>query len=103
MFPIILDDKTFIYNRYSLDEYLSSLGFYVRDLEEIYSEEANHRLDCLEASRDEYELAADYYSNQLVSLGNELEELVDNLASGKGGTKKEYAARIKNMIQYYIQ
>ena len=96
MRPVVLNDDTYIYSADGLKEYLVSLGFDIHELAELLLgdiEVDNNvyiRRDCV----DDYECLYSELDNQVRQYANELEALCDKLASGKGGTKVQYAQKI---------
>ena len=93
-----------IYNERSARDYLASLGLdifqvdaFVQYLtEDIEDEYANleHDFMVVEQERDMI------FENHNIMIG-ELLDLADELASGKGGTKVQYADRIKQICDTY--
>lgn len=101
MRPIILNDDTYIYSTNGLKEYLVSLGFDIHELAEFLLSDIEVdnnvyiRRDCV----DDYECLYSELDNQVRQYANELETLCDKLASGKGGTKVQYAQRIMKSFE----
>lgn len=104
MRPITLNDGTFLYNEWSVKEYLTSLGF--DDLEELGEllfpylfKENNWYKEMYQAQ--ERELDGCYMNNRYFL--EELEAVLDRLASGKGGTKVQYSYQIRKLAQNYLE
>lgn len=99
MNSVTLNDGTFIYNEDTAKEYLKSLG--VDDVQGfIYMlAPAQERYDNGELVDpnvgDNYELFYSQLSCEVRSAYEEVCELCNKLASGKGGTKVQYADRIR--------
>ena len=93
-----------IYNERSARDYLASLGLDIFQIdafvqyltEDIEDEYANleHDFMVVEQERDMI------FENHNIMIG-ELLDLADELASGKGGTKVQYADRIKQICDTY--
>ena len=102
---MILNDGTFIYSTRTLEDYLYSLGMDDLDIQAVqnYLNEKYEtrnidywKNEAKEWERDsvrEYELR-----NGLIC---EIQNLADELASGKGGTKAQYAERFKELCEYW--
>lgn len=100
---IILKDGTFITDVPSLNDYLEGLGFDVYTLANMYSKDWRENYKVLQEDRDWQERQADHYYCALNNLSTEIDELADKLATGKGGTKVQYAQRFKKLTEYYNQ
>lgn len=101
--PIILKDGTFLTDHRSLLDFLSGIGF---DVEQLRTTLCADLLDGLNGYREDcryHELQADHYYCALNDLSNEIDELADKLATGKGGTKVQYAKRFKKLTEFYNQ
>ena len=98
MKPISLKDGTCIYNADMFIDYLISLGFDKIDLQridyEIHPESLDHDEWVRRDEIDDYEKMYSEVSNEIRYARDDIYELCNNLASGKGGTKKQYAERI---------
>lgn len=100
---IILNDSTFLYSHKMVDEHLQSLGYNLSELEDHFSGcSANEKIEHYKEVAEEWELQSDTNYNNLIGMYNELEELVDKLREGKGGTKKQMADRMKKVMDYYV-
>lgn len=100
---IILKDGTFIADVPSLNDYLEGFGFDVHTLANIYSKDWREDYRVLQENRDWWERQADHYYCALNDLSTEIDELADKLATGKGGTKKDYCQKFKKLIEFYNQ
>jgi hypothetical protein len=99
-------DGTVIYNGDSAREYLFSLGFNKFEIMELIdllvndTAEGEYILDditygeVIKEENDYYERWQDGIRNDYLDEYEELEVLCDKLASGKGGTKVQYANKI---------
>lgn len=103
VFPMILNDGTYIYNPYTLKEFLSSLGFDPSTVEDVFNEKLISENKNLKDICNSYEREIDGYMCAIRDMSEELEDLADKLSSGKGGTKVQYAERIKNIIKNYYE
>lgn len=100
---IILNDGTVIDTARTLETYLDSLGLDKDTLRRVLFGEEMESIESLEDCCREQELIADQYCNALMSAQSEIEDLADELASGRGGTKVAYAAKFKQVMDYYCQ
>ena len=100
---IILKDGTFIADVPSLNDYLEGFGFDVHTLANIYSKDWREDYRVLQEDRDWWERQADHYYCALNDLSTEIDELADKLATGKGGTKKDYGQKFKKLTEFYNQ
>ena len=98
MKPIVLKDGTYIYDTDGFIQYLLSLGFDKIDLQQINLEFHPEELNPDEWVRrddiDDYEYMYSEVSNEIRYARENIYELCNKLASGKGGTKKQYAERL---------
>lgn len=100
---IILKDGTFITDVPSLIDYFTGLGFNIEELSNFFCQDIIEEYNHLQESRNEEERAADHYYCALNNLSTAIDELADKLATGKGGTKVQYAERFKKLTNYYNQ
>ena len=102
---IITKDNQFIESGYDAEEYLSSLGMDKIDIENFYQYlNDNHYYEGSEYwKREAKEWEADSMQQYEMRAGliQEVQELADKLASGKGGTKFQYAERLKKLCEYW--
>lgn len=101
--PIILKDGTFLTDHNSLLDFLSGIGFDVEQLRTMLCADLIDELNGYREDNRFYELQADHYYCALNDLSNEIDELADKLATGKGGTKANYAQRFKKLAEFYNQ
>ncbi len=98
MTPITLNDGTFLYDEDILEDYLKGLGFNVKELANALCPEAEE-INCGEwVRRDDVDRYEEWYSELSTEVRtgyNTICELCDKLASGKGGTKVQYADKIR--------
>ena len=101
---IIIND-TLIYDSRTAVDFLCSLGMDSVDIEEMIeflSEQYSTRTVKFwenEAKEWEHESAREYELRN--SLICEVQNLADELATGKGGTKAQYADRFLNLCEFY--
>jgi hypothetical protein len=88
-FPINTTDGKYIYNDYSLGEYLESKGIPFDDLKE--------HLTPVIPQGDDWEAIADSYRNNLASIYNLLEDLANELENGNK-RKKTYAKELWGIL-----
>lgn len=101
--PIILKDGTFLTDHNSLLDFLSGIGFDVEQLRTMLCADLLNELNDYREDFRYHELLADHYYCALNNLSTEIDELADKLASGKGGTKANYAQRFKKLVEFYNQ
>lgn len=104
MRPMTLNDGTFIYSIDGLREYLISLGFDWQDFQEMLVDAAKID-DSIWVRRDEiddYERFYDGLCQDVDCAVDEINCLCNQLASGKGGTKVQYADRIKTVLKNFF-
>lgn len=89
IFPINTTDDEYIYNDYSLGEYLESKGIPFNDLKEY--------LTPVVPQGDDWEAIADSYRNNLASIYNLLEDLANELENGNK-RKKTYAKELWGIL-----
>lgn len=102
---IIINDGTLIYSRDTLIEWLRDKGLDDFSLEEFLDmcQDPTIKQD-VEWYKDNYEgmeREADGYYCNLRDLAQEVENLANKLATGKGGTKAQYAEKFKKLADYY--
>lgn len=90
-------DGVFIHDERGLREYLVKKGIDYDELEDYYKEKFSYDSSC-ENSGDDYELIADGYHTELVSIYNLLEELADELETGTK-RKKTYAEQLRVILR----
>ncbi len=98
MKSVTLNDGTFIYSEDGLKDYLKHLGFDIEELTNVLCPEAEEIKSGEWVRRDNVDRYEEWYSALSVEVRtgyNVICELCDNLASGKGGTKVQYADRIR--------
>jgi hypothetical protein len=102
---MIIVNDTFIYDSRTAVDFLCSLGMDRVDIEEMIeflSEQYSTRTVKFwenEAKEWEHESAREYELRN--SLICEVQNLADELATGKGGTKAQYADRFLNLCEFY--
>lgn len=102
---MVLNDGTFIYSEDGLREYLTSLGFDWFDLLDFFvsmSAEVNESVYVRRDKVDDYERFYDGLCQDVRCATEEITSLCDGLASGKGGTKAQYAERIKIVLKNFF-
>lgn len=98
MTPITLNDGTFLYDEDILEDYLKNLGFNVRELTNALCPEVEEINLGEWVRRDDVDKYEEWYSDLSVEVRTGYDticELCDKLASGKGGTKVQYADKIR--------
>ena len=86
----------------SAKEFLSSLGLDKWDIEE-FCQMLLTNSDAIDWKKEakEWELDSMQQFEKRNSLINEINELADKLESGKGGTKKQYAERLRQTCEFW--
>lgn len=97
-YHVTLNDGTFLYSEDGVKEYLENLGFDIEALtymlspaQALYDE--GSLID--KENCDKYEELYSEIDYEVRTGYNIIEDLCNKLASGKGGTKVQYADRIK--------
>lgn len=101
--PFSIKDGTFFFNEDEVVDYLTSLGFDKYDLSKIFLKSLDLDNDAEYIRRDkcdDYERYYDGLVQEIQEVKDEIFCLCDKLASGKGGTKVQYAQRIKDTFNY---
>jgi hypothetical protein len=102
---ILLNDGTYIYDGRTAIDFLYSLGMDNIDIDtfqEYISEDGEeHDIEYWKQEAKEWELHSAHQYELRNALICEIQDLADKLASGKGGTKAQYAAKIKNICEFY--
>ena len=102
---LIIINDTCIYDSYTAEDYLSSLGMDNEDiaaLQKYLNEKYHtHTTDYWKQEAKEWERESAREFELRNSLICEVQNLADELASGKGGTKARYAEKFKSMCEYY--
>lgn len=99
---ITLNDGTFLYDKIGVYEYLSSLGF---DIDDLFNMMCGGMVEEVQEANENAKYWEDRfidYDYNMRTMYNEIKDLTDKLASGKGGTKMQYSHRIMNVINNYI-
>ena len=89
-------DGVFIHDERGLREYLIKKGIDYDELDDYYKEKYSVEPD--KNTGDDYELIADGYHTELVSIYNLLEELADELETGTK-RKKTYAEQLRAILR----
>ena len=102
---MILNDGTFIYDSRTAEDYLGSLGMDKDDIiaiQKYLSEKyEQHTVDYWKQEAKEWEKDSVHNYELRNGLICEIQNLADELASGKGGTKAQYADRLRNLCEYW--
>lgn len=101
---IITNKNFYIYDQVTAEEFLINQGiesWQVHDFKEFLCSEVYSFISEQAKKIDNYEKEAEYLNECLNEMQNELLYVADNLASGKGGTKIQYADRIKKIVNRY--
>lgn len=102
---IVTSDGTYIYSYDTLADWLQDKGIDDFNLEEFMDMCQDPTIkDDAEWYKREYdnlERAVDGYYCNLRDMANDIDDLADKLASGKGGTKANYAERFKDIVRFY--
>ena len=102
---MILNDGTYIYDSRTLEDYFYSLGMDDLDIEAVqnYLNEKyeTHNIDYWKNEAKEWERDSVREYELRNGLICEIQNLADELASGKGGTKAQYAERFKELCEYW--
>ena len=102
---MILNDGTYIYDSRMLEDYFYSLGMDDLDIEAVqnYLNEKyeTHNIDYWKNEAKEWERDSVREYELRNGLICEIQNLADELASGKGGTKAQYAERFKELCEYW--
>lgn len=102
---ILLDDGTYIYSSRTAIDFLHSLGMDNIDIntfqEYISKDEEEHDIEYWKQETEEWKLDSAHQYELRNGLIREIQDLADKLATGKGGTKAQYAAKIKNICEFY--
>lgn len=99
---MVLNDGTFLYNEYTVKEYLEALGFDMQELMNMLAGDIIQERDENEAMWREEERYRFCVEEHMSTAWNELDDIADDLASGKGGTKVQYAQKIKDCINFWL-
>lgn len=102
---LIIIDDTYIYDSRTAEDYLGSLGMDDEDivaLQTYLSEKYHvHTIDYWKQEAKEWERDSVRQFELRNGLICEVQNLADELASGKGGTKARYAEKFKDLCEYY--
>ena len=93
-----------IFDSAAAREYLSSLGlnkFEIQEFSEILAGKHDENAIYWEQEAKEWELESSREFEKLNSLICEIQELADELESGKGGTKKQYAEKFRQACEFW--
>jgi len=102
---ILLNDGTYIYSARTAIDFLYSLGMDDIDIDNfqkfLSEEDETNTVDYWKQEAKEWELDSAHQYELRNALICEIQDLADKLASGKGGTKAQYADKIKNICEFY--
>ena len=102
---ILLSDGTCIYNSRVARDFLESIGIDKLDFEELcayISDEYNpYAVEYWETEAKEWELDSAHEYEKREGLICAVQDLADELASGKGGTKVQYAQRLRDACEFW--
>lgn len=102
---MILLKDAYIYDCRTAEDYLDSLGMDKFDIEamQTYLSEKyeEHSVDYWKQEAKEWEQDSINQFEKRNGLICDIQELADNLASGKGGTKIQYANKLKELCEYW--
>lgn len=93
-------NDTLIHDDVSARDFLSSLGLDQFDIEEFVSYLTSEKIEWKEEAESwKIEAEAEYDTKH--AFLNEVQNLADNLATGKGGTKLQYARKFLDLCEQY--
>lgn len=101
-----LNDGSFIYDGYSLEEKMQEIGFDIDELQAYFFEKEcrDQHLDfeALKANERSLELESDHYFGHLRDLAIRLTDIVDKMIAGEDRRqKKTIGKEIKELVEYY--
>lgn len=104
VYPVFLNDGTVIHEAEDFESWLREHGFCEFDIDGLFNSRSDDvsMVDILTQDRDEYELLADGYHNEMLSLIAEVEAVCEKLESGKkskGYTKADLADALRYAIR----
>lgn len=102
---VIVKNGEYIYNSRTAIDFLYSLGMDNIDIntfrQYISEDGEEHTLDYWKQEAKEWEKDSIHNYELRNGLICEIQNLADELASGKGGTKAQYADRLRNLCEYW--
>ncbi len=102
---ITLRNGECIYSARTAIEFLYSLGMDDIDIDKfqefLSEEDETNTVDYWKQEAKEWELDSAHQYELRNNLICEIQDLADKLASGKGGTKAQYADKIKGVCEYW--
>ena len=99
MTPFMAND-TYIYSEDSLLEYLKEMGLSKENLAPLFEVEEKE-IFSLKEEIDSWERCCDSYRTDLYDVCNEISAITNLMREGKGGTKKNIADKIDNILRSY--
>ena len=102
---ILLNDGTYIYDGRTAIDLLYSLGMDDIDIDNfqkyISEDGEEHDIEYWKTEAKEWELDSAHEYEKREGLICAVQDLADKLASGKGGTKVQYAQRFKDACEFW--
>ena len=102
---MILHDEYMIYDSRTAREFLLSIGLSVEDIEELqsYLNQLNEENDVSFWRQEAYDWEQDSIREFELRSGliSTIQNLADELASGKGGTKAQYAQHLRDACDFW--
>lgn len=104
VYPVLLSDGTSIHTKDEFGDWLCAQGTSIDEVGEIMRNDLEEGLAPYKDQAQEYELVADCYRTNFISLIEEVEEAVSRLYAGKsskGYRKDDIAYLLRNAINVY--
>lgn len=93
-------NNTYIYSEDSLLDYLKEMGLCKENLAPLFNVE-DEEISFLKEEIDSWERCCDSYRTDLYDICNEIFAITNLMRQGKGGTKKNIADKIDNILSSY--
>ena len=100
---IITKDNYYIYDQRSAEDFLKENfdEWQIQDFKKFLCEDYLLLQEDKAKLIEDYKRESEFFSEQLLELQNELLDLADSLETGRGGTKIQYADRIRKIVNQY--
>lgn len=98
---MVLNDKTFIYDKCGAKKYLDSLGFDWDELYDIMCGDTLKKMEELDSLVDYHERQADAYFCHLNDLTRRIEEIGEEMKSASKKQKRTFAKELMTALQEF--
>ena len=101
MFPILLNDNTYIYSDSGLEDYLTSFGFNIEDLKHYFAQEYIDKYEDIAEQKAQLELEVDDWYIRIHQFADDVANTADRMVNNLRVTKQQHAKALRDLVIYY--